>query len=115
MRIFLKASNISSDGSGGPQQIPARLKRVGCGIGAVTIKGRSSDPDDFEIKGVAFAASKVPNCQTVPSAETWGSVQAHRACNANVPVCPDAAYVGNVAATTDEARRKLINGKHVET
>ena len=88
---------------------------MGCGIGAVTSEGRISDPDDLKIKGVAFAASKVPNCHTVPNAETWGSVLAHRACNANVPVCPDAAYVGNGAATTDEARRKLINGKHGET
>ena len=38
-----------------------------------------------------------------------------RACDASVPVCPDAAYVGKGAATTDEARRKLVNGKHGDT
>ena len=82
-------------------------------IGAIRAESRSDDPDDFVVKGVAFASSIVPNCQTVPNAETWGSVLGLRACDASVPVCPDAAYVGEGAATTDEALRKLVNEQNV--
>ena len=68
-----KHGSASSDGSGGPPQIPKSITQVG--VGAVAFGFTPKGHEDFELEDLACIGGQVPGKQTVPRAELWGAIQ----------------------------------------
>ena len=74
---LIRVSNqMATDGSGGPQYVPAELKRMGSAVALLQF----SEQDDSrpKVKSAALQMSRVPGRQTVPRSELYALVNARR-------------------------------------